>query len=86
FPNSTVHPDHAVALGAAIQAGLLARDAAFDEIRISDVCPFTLGVDTVERDSRGGFQHGIFSPIIDRNPPVPVSRVSSYHTVQDNQR
>lgn len=86
FPNSTVHPDHAVALGAAIQAGLLARDAAFDEIRISDVCPFTLGVDTVERDSRGGFQHGIFSPIIDRNTPVPVSRVSSYHTVQDNQR
>lgn len=86
FPNSSVHPDHAVALGAAIQAGLLSRDAALDEIRIADVCPFTLGVDSVERDSRGGMQHGIFSPIIDRNTPVPVSRVSNYRTVQDNQR
>lgn len=86
FPNSSVHPDHAVALGAAIQAGLLSRDAALDEIRIADVCPFTLGVDSVERDSRGGMQHGIFSPIIDRNTPVPVSRVSNYRTVQDNQK
>ena len=86
FPNSSVHPDHAVALGAAIQAGLLSRDAALDEIRIADVCPFTLGVDSVERDSRGGMQHGIFSPIIDRNTPVPVSRMSSYFTVQDNQK
>lgn len=86
FPNSSVHPDHAVALGAAIQAGLLSRDAALDEIRIADVCPFTLGVDSIERDSRGGMQHGIFSPIIDRNTPVPVSRVSNYRTVQDNQK
>jgi molecular chaperone HscC len=86
FPNSTVHPDHAVALGAAIQAGLLSRDAAFDEIRIADVCPFTLGVDSLERDSYGGFQEGVFSPIIDRNTPVPVSRVNSYRTVQANQK
>ncbi|MRT33149.1 molecular chaperone HscC, partial [Xylella fastidiosa subsp. multiplex] len=53
FPNSTVHPDHAVALGAAVQAGLLARDAALDEIRLTDVCPFTLGVNHSERDARG---------------------------------
>lgn len=86
FPNSSVHPDHAVALGAAIQAGLLGRDAALDEIRIADVCPFTLGVDSAERDSRGVYQHGIFSPIIDRNTPVPVSRVNNYRTVQDNQK
>lgn len=86
FPNSSVHPDHAVALGAAIQAGLLSRDAALDEIRIADVCPFTLGVDSAERDSRGVYQHGIFSPIIDRNTPVPVSRVNNYRTVQDNQK
>lgn len=86
FPNSTVHPDHAVALGAAIQAGLLSRDAALDEIRISDVCPFTLGVDTIERDQAGGFHHGVFSPIIDRNTPVPISRMGNYRTVQDNQK
>lgn len=86
FPNSAVHPDHAVALGAAIQAGLLSRDAALDEIRIADVCPFTLGVDSMERDAYGGFQDGVFSPIIDRNTPVPTSRVSSYRTVQNNQK
>lgn len=86
FPNSSVHPDHAVALGAAIQAGLLERDAALDEIRISDVCPYTLGVDVAERDQHGGFHQGLFSPIIDRNTPVPVSRVQTYRTLADNQK
>ncbi|WP_309141082.1 Hsp70 family protein [Novosphingobium sp. G106] len=85
FPNSSVHPDHAVALGAAVQAGLLARDEALEEIRISDVSPFTLGVDHAERDAGGTFHHGLFSPIIERNTPVPVSRVQSYRTLADNQ-
>ena len=86
FPNSTVHPDHAVALGAAIQAGLLAKDQALDEVRITDVCPFTLGIDVAVRDSFGGLQQGLFSPIIERNTPVPVSRVRTYHTIADNQK
>jgi molecular chaperone HscC len=86
FPNSTVHPDHAVALGAAVQAGLLARDAALDEVRISDVAPFTLGVEVGEHDRMGQIHLGIFSPIIERNTPVPVSREHSYSTLQDNQR
>lgn len=86
FPDAHVHPDHAVALGAAVQAGLLARDAALDEIRITDVCPFTLGIDVSERDSHGGVVHGLFSPIIERNTPVPVSRSGWYHTMGDNQR
>lgn len=86
FPNSTVHPDHAVALGAAVQAGLLARDAALDEVRITDVCPFTLGIDVAEQDGHGGVQQGLFSPIIERNTPVPVSRVKRYHTISDSQK
>lgn len=86
FPNSTVHPDHAVALGAAVQAGLKARDADLDEIRLTDVCPFTLGVDTAEPDGRGGFREGIFSPIIERNTVIPASRVQTYHTISENQR
>lgn len=85
FPNTAVHPDHAVALGAAVQAGLLSRDAALDEIRLTDVCPFTLGVDHAERDARGVFHDGIFSPIIERNTAIPVSRVSRYHTISHNQ-
>lgn len=86
FPNSGVHPDHAVALGAAVQAGLKARDAALDEIRLTDVCPYTLGVDTSVPDGRGGFRGGIFSPIIERNTPIPASRVENYGTLQDGQR
>lgn len=86
FPNSTVHPDQAVALGAAIQGGLIARDGGLDEVRITDVCPFTLGVDRSERDGRGGFVSGLFTPIIERNTPVPVSRVHYFQTMGDNQR
>jgi molecular chaperone HscC len=86
FPNATVHPDHAVALGAAVQAGLKARDADLEEIRLTDVCPFTLGVDTSEPDGRGGFRGGIFSPIIERNTVIPASRVQYYSTLHDNQK
>ncbi len=86
FPNSSVHPDHAVALGAAIQSGLIARDGGLEEIRITDVCPFTLGIETAERSPRGMIQQGLFSPIIDRNTPVPVSRMGIYSTMSNNQK
>jgi molecular chaperone HscC len=86
FPSGSVHPDHAVALGAAVQAGLKARDAALDEIRLTDVCPFTLGVDTAERDPAGGLRRGVFAPIIERNTVIPASRVHSFSTLFDNQR
>lgn len=86
FPNSSVHPDHAVALGAAIQGGLIARDGGLEEIRITDVCPFTLGIETAEHSARGSIQQGLFSPIIERNTPVPVSRSGLYSTISDNQK
>ncbi|MBO9499823.1 MAG: molecular chaperone HscC [Novosphingobium sp.] len=85
FPDTTVHPDHAVALGAAVQAGLKRRDADLDEVRLTDVCPFTLGVGISERDARGGRRDGIFSPIIERNTVIPASRVQRYFTMIDNQ-
>ncbi|WP_073974189.1 Hsp70 family protein [Erythrobacter donghaensis] len=86
FPNSTVHPDHAVALGAAIQAGLLSGGDGLEEIRITDVAPFTLGVSTSTRDAHGRFHDDIFAPIIERNTPVPVSRMERFVTLGDNQR
>lgn len=86
FPNSSVHPDHAVALGAAIQGGLIVRDGGLEEIRITDVCPFTLGIETAEHSARGTVQQGLFSPIIERNTPVPVSRSGLYSTMADNQK
>lgn len=86
FPNTTVHPDHAVALGAAIQAGLLSGGEGLEEIRITDVAPFTLGVNTATRDAHGRFHDDIFAPIIERNTPVPVSRMERFGTLGDNQR
>lgn len=85
FPNTRLHPDHAVALGAAVQAALKERDAALDEIRLTDVCPFTLGVDTLVRGHHGTAQQGVFAPIIERNTVLPASRVHYFSTVADNQ-
>lgn len=86
FPATTINPDEAVAIGAAIQAGLKARDAALGEVVLTDVCPYTLGVDTVDRLPNGTLRHGIFSPIIDRNTVIPASRMQTFSTIQDNQR
>jgi molecular chaperone HscC len=86
FPANAVHPDHAVALGAGVQAGLKRRDAALKEVVLTDVCPYSLGVDTGERGANGVLRHGIFSPIIERNTPVPASRVKLFTTLQDGQR
>jgi molecular chaperone HscC len=86
FPSNAVNPDEAVAIGAAIQAGLKARDAALKEVVLTDVCPYTLGIETTEHIPAGGLRAGIFSPIIERNTVVPASRMSTYSTVRDNQR
>ncbi|WP_294297872.1 molecular chaperone HscC [uncultured Sphingomonas sp.] len=86
FPAGTVHPDHAIALGAGIQAGLVSRDAGLDEVRLTDICPYSLGVDHAVRTARGDLRGGLFSPIINRNTPVPVSRVERYVTLGDQQR
>jgi molecular chaperone HscC len=73
-------------MGAAVQAGLQARDAALDEIRMTDICPYTLGIDEVVFDQRGQIQGLQFSPIIERNTPIPASRSRTYSTVQNLQQ
>jgi molecular chaperone HscC len=86
FPSAGPNPDEAIAIGAAVQAGLKARDAALRDVVMTDVCPYTLGVDTGEQRADGSFQEGIFAPIIERNTVVPASREKRFATVQDNQR
>jgi molecular chaperone HscC len=84
LPLRTINPDEVVARGAAVQAGLKSRDAALDEVVLTDVMPFSLGVVTSEQvGGRRIFDR--FSPIIERNTPVPVSRMNVYSTVEDNQ-
>ncbi len=85
-PKGGVHPDEAVALGAAIQAGLKSGTIkSSNSIMIADVAPFTLGVE-VMGSAKEQKVTGLFSPIIPRNCKVPVSRTETYYTTADNQR
>ena len=86
FPAMDINPDEVVALGAAVMAGLKARDEALKEVVMTDVCPYTLGVETVHRMPGGGEVDGYFSPIIERNTVVPASRVKGYVPVREGQR
>lgn len=85
LPLRNLDPDLAIAMGAAVQAGLKARDAALDDVVLTDVMPYSLGIIAASQVN-GRFVSDRFSPIIERNTPVPVSRVEHYHTVQDQQR
>lgn len=85
FPVVDLNPDEVVALGAAVQAGLKMRDAALDEVVMTDVSPYSMGVEIVQQVSAQRFSEGHFMPIIERNSVVPVSRVERLHTVADNQ-
>ncbi|MGX5730303.1 Hsp70 family protein [Pseudoxanthomonas beigongshangi] len=86
LPLRHVNPDEAVAVGAAIAAGMKARDEKLEEVILTDVCPHTLGVGTSQHGANGQVTSGIFSPIIHRNSTVPVSRVERYQPLQDWQR
>ena len=85
FPSHAVNPDEAVAMGAAVQAGLKARDAALREVAVTDVCPYSLGVDVSERLDNGNIRNGLFAPVIERNIAVPASRVESFGTMANGQ-
>ncbi|ABX36406.1 2-alkenal reductase [Delftia acidovorans SPH-1] len=78
FPAIDFNPDEVVALGAAVQAGLKAKDAALREVVMTDVCPYSLGVAVSKRMPDGSTIQGHFDPVIERNTTVPVSRVNNY--------
>jgi len=74
-PNKSVHPDEAVAAGAAVQAAALSGENPLD-ILLIDVTPLTLGIETVG---------GVMTPLIDRNTYIPVKKTKTFSTVQDSQ-
>jgi molecular chaperone HscC len=80
MPIAHLDPDEIVARGAAIYAALLARDEAFDEVVVTDVAPYSMGIE-VSQEVKGKMVVGLFSPIISRNTAIPVSRVQPYSTV-----
>ena len=83
-PRGRLNPDEVVALGAAVQAGLVERNAAVNDLVVTDVSPFTLGLE-VSKDFGAESKDGYFDPVIDRNTVIPVSRVKRYVTVHPNQ-
>lgn len=78
FPVVDIDPDEVVARGAAVQAGLLMRDAALADRVMTDVAPYSLGTTVRKRLADGQYIKGWFDPIIVRNTVVPTSRVSRY--------
>lgn len=86
FPETEINPDEVVALGAAVQAGLKMKHAALDEVVMTDVAPYSMGIDTTRQLADGSLSHGHFDPVIERNSTVPVSRVKRYYPLRDGQQ
>lgn len=80
LPYQSYDPSTIVALGAATQAACHLRHEDVEEVILTDICPYSLGVEV----NRQGVP-GIFSPIIERNTTVPVSKVETYSTMHPEQ-
>lgn len=85
FPEHNLDPDHVVGLGAAVQAGLVGRHAALEDVVMTDVCPFTLGTNVSVQVGPDMYEGGHFQPIIERNTVIPVSRVVRNSALQKGQ-
>ncbi|WP_126975163.1 Hsp70 family protein [Frigidibacter oleivorans] len=85
LPESGLDPDQVVALGAATQAALIARDAGCDDVVMTDVSAFSLGFEVARRVG-DRIEQGYFEPVIERNTTIPVSREFVFQTTQKGQR
>lgn len=82
-PASGTRPDTAIAVGAGICSGMKARAGNLRELVLTDVCPFTLGINVINEAQP---DKALMSPIIERNSVLPTSKEGTYYTARDNQR
>jgi len=82
--DDTVDPDEAIAIGAGVQAALVELNEGVEDLVLTDVSPHTMGV-MISKMRRGMNEKGFFSPIIDRNTTLPVSRAEIYSTIHPDQ-
>lgn len=75
-PFKGINPDEAVALGAALQAGIIVGDEGVTDILLLDVTPLSLGIETLG---------GVTTPMIERNTTIPTRRSEVFSTASDNQ-
>jgi len=85
MPERRLPPDEAVALGAAVQAALKEGHAAVDDLVVTDVAPFTLGIAVATHFGTRSVS-GVFAPILERGTVIPASRVRTFSTMSDNQK
>ena len=85
FPAIDLNPDEVVALGAAVQAGLKMRDQALKEVVMTDVAPYSMGVEVAMQLGDGSRSSGHMDPVIERNTTVPVSKVKTYFPTSPQQ-
>lgn len=85
LPLCTINPDVVVALGTGVQAGLKDDNNDLDDVVLTDVSPYTLGTNIINKNDKTNKDGAIFLPIIERNTTVPVSMVTTLYTANDNQ-
>ncbi len=81
-PLFDIDADKTVAIGTGIAAAIKERKSDIKDTLLTDICPFTLGVNVLNYEDP---TNDLFSPIIERNSTLPTSRMRTYYTVHDNQ-